>query len=227
MHTIILDAIPFDVDEKGLMELLRVKPGTSHAAQFARVLGEACKRARPKAAFGIAEAGTHGEDEVEIDSVRFKSRILKANIEKAIAVYPFMATCGTELEEWSQGMTGALKAFWADSIMLMALGCAMSFLESHIKGLLGDATLSTMNPGSLEDWPLSEQEGLFRMMRQEAYAIGIRLTETMVMKPLKSVSGIHFVTEEMFLNCSVCPRRSCSSRRAIFDAGLYGRLMAR
>jgi len=51
-----------------------------------------------------------------------------------------------------------------------------------------------------------------------AKAIGTRLTEKMVIQPLKSVSGIQFVSEEGFVNCSLCPRQGCPSRRAPYDA---------
>jgi len=43
----------------------------------------------------------------------------------------------------------------------------------------------------------------------------------MVIQPLKSVSGIQFVSEEGFVNCSLCPRENCPGRRADYDAGLY------
>lgn len=223
MDTVILDSIPFDADERGLMDLLRLKPGTPTAAEFASALAQARELARPKVAFGIAEARVSGHDETVIDGVLFTSRILRVNLETASVVFPFIATCGHELDEWSQGMTGTLKAFWADSIMLMALGLAVAEMESHLKGRLGDAPLSTMNPGSLADWPLSEQEGLFRLMRDAASAIGVQLTEKLVIRPLKSISGISFVSEERFSNCSLCPRLTCPSRRSPYDAALYAR----
>ncbi len=223
MDRIILDDICFDVDEHGLMELLRIRPGSVNAAEFTSILARAKVVARPKAAFGVAGARTSGHDKVEIDGMSFQGRVLRVNLDKAGAVFPFIATCGAELEEWSQSMTGMLRSFWADSIMLMALGCAVSELESHLKERLGGASLSTMNPGSLEDWPLAEQANLFTLMGDAVNAVGMRLTEKMVIRPLKSVSGISFVSEGNFSNCSLCPRHGCDSRRAPYDAGLYGK----
>lgn len=221
MERIILDGIPFDVDEHGLMELLRIRQGSGNAAEFSSILVHAKQVARPKAVFGVASARTTGHDVVEIDGVSFQSRVLHVNLDKAGVVFPFIATCGSELEEWSQDMTGMLRSFWADSIMLMALGCAVSALESHLRERLGDASLSTMNPGSLEDWPLEEQAALFRLLGDAANAVGARLSDKMVIRPLKSVSGISFVSEKGFSNCSLCPRPSCESRRAPYNAGLY------
>ncbi|HPI92383.1 MAG TPA: vitamin B12 dependent methionine synthase [Deltaproteobacteria bacterium] len=223
MDRIILDTIPFDADEHGLMELLRIRPGTGNALEFSSILARAKDVARPRAAFGVASADTSGRDEVDIDGVRFQSRVLRVNLDKAGVVFPFIATCGEELEAFSQDMTGMLRSFWADSLMLTALGCAVSALEAHLKERLGGAPLSTMNPGSLEDWPLSEQSSLFRLLGDAAGAVGVRLTEKMVIRPLKSVSGISFVSEERFTNCSLCPRQGCGSRRAPYDAVLYGK----
>lgn len=222
MDKIILDDIPFEADEKGLAELLRIRPGTKGAADFSAILREACTAARPKAAFAVASADVSGDDSVGIGAVRFTSRILRVNLGKAGVVFPFVATCGTELEEWSSGMSGTLHAFWAENIMLMALGNAVARMEAHLKERLDVPELSTMNPGSLADWPIEEQAPLFALLGEAAQAVGVRLTESLVIRPLKSVSGISFVSEEGFVNCSLCPREGCGSRRAPYDAGLYG-----
>jgi hypothetical protein len=221
MERIILDDIPFEADEKGLRELLRVRPGTKNAADFSEILREARSVARPKAAFAVANANVTGDDSVEIGNVRFTSRVLRVNLEKAGIVFPFVATCGTELEEWSGGMSGTLHAFWAENIMLVALGSAIAGLEALLKERLGLKDLSTMNPGSLPDWPIEQQAPLFALLGDAALTVGTRLSDSLVIRPLKSVSGISFVSAEGFVNCSLCPRERCPSRRAAFDAALY------
>jgi hypothetical protein len=222
MDRIILDDIPFEVEETGLAELLRIQPGSRSAPEFSKILGEARLVARPKAAFAVATGHMIEEDTMEIGGVHFTSRVLRINLDKAGIIFPFVATCGTELEDWSRNMTSMLHSFWADSIMLMALGCAVSRLETYLKRRLGsEATLSTMNPGSLPDWPLEEQAALFSLLGDSAAVIGTRLTGKMVIQPIKSVSGIHFVSEDEFVNCSLCPRSNCPSRRADYKADLY------
>jgi hypothetical protein len=223
MDRIILDDIPFATDPEGLARLLRIQPGSRNASEFSKILQDAIAVARPKAAFAVAVAHMRGDTIVEIGNVILNSLILRINLEKAGIVYPFVATCGTELEEWSRTLRDMLHSFWADSIMLMALGCAMGHLDAYLKQRIGnEAILSSMNPGSLPDWPLAEQAALFSLLGDGASAIGARLTDKMVIHPLKSVSGIHFVSEEAFINCSLCPRLNCSSRRADYDTDLYG-----
>lgn len=221
MDRIILDDIPFEVEEKGLAQILKIKPGSRSASEFSQILEEASLIAKPKAAFAVVSADVITDDSVEIGSVILKSHVLKVNLEHAGIVYPFVATCGTEIEEWSKNMSGMLHSFWGDNIKLMALGCAISRLEAYLKERLEGATLSSMNPGSLADWPLEQQAPLFELLGDAAGAIGVSLTRSMVIHPLKSVSGILFVSEEGFVNCSLCPREHCPGRRADYDASLY------
>jgi hypothetical protein len=77
-----------------------------------------------------------------------------------------------------------------------------------------------MSPCSLEDWPITEQAKLFSLFGDTEKAIGVRLTERMLMLPRKSISGILFPSEEEFKACRLCPREKCPSRRAVYDEGL-------
>ncbi len=218
---LILDDIAFAVKASQCFELLRLKPGSRHADEFAGLLAEARGLARPRAAFKVTTVQTHGDDCVDIDGVRFTSRIMRINFENVPVVFPFIATCGHELDTWSETLTGTLHLFWADTIRMLALGAAMSALEEHLRQRVPSSKLSTMNPGSLEDWPLQQQAELFDLLGSAPDAIGVRLKENHVMIPLKSATGIQFVTEEKFLNCRLCPRENCQGRRAPYDVTLY------
>ena len=224
MDKIIIKNIPFEVDTKGMLDLLRLRPDSSRSSDFLKILDEARSIAAPKAAFSVAPVRTTGDDSVEIGGVDFTSRVMRVNLEDACIVYPFVATCGVDLDEWSNSLSGTLQRFWADSIMLMALGCAVTHLEVYLKDRIGkDTRLASMNPGSTKDWPLEAQATLFSLLGNAAEAVGVSLTDKMVIRPLKSISGIYFVSEEDFINCSLCPRHDCTSRRAKYNAGLYAK----
>ena len=214
MDSIILDHIPFNVDEVALMDILRIRSGSHNAAQFSALFKEAIQIAVPKAVYAMTEAHILEGDTVEIGGVQFQSPLLCVNLEKAGTVFPFVATCGIELEEWSKKMHSFMHAFWADTIMLMALGCAVSRLEVCLKEKVGSEALSSMNPGSLPEWAIEEQANIFALLGKKAVAVGIRLTKNMIIRPQKSISGIYFVSENGFCNCSLCPRERCFARRA-------------
>lgn len=73
---------------------------------------------------------------------------------------------------------------------------------------------STMAPGSLGDWPIQQQKPLFQLLGDTEAMIGVRLTESFLMLPSKSVSGIWFPTQTRFESCQLCPGQRCPNRRA-------------
>ena len=54
-----------------------------------------------------------------------------------------------------------------------------------------------------------------------AKEIGVELTDSFLMLPVKSVSGLMFESEEHYTNCTLCPRAKCPGRRSPFDPQLY------
>ena len=77
-----------------------------------------------------------------------------------------------------------------------------------------------MSPGSLEDWPIEQQAPLFEMLGDVEDLIGVKLNDSLLMLPAKSISGIYFPTEVSFFSCQLCPRERCESRKATYDPKL-------
>jgi len=216
MDRIILENIPFHVEEQSFLELFRIPPRSRQADKFSLLLRQAYRIAAPKAAYLVSEVCRFAEDAIEIGGVRLQSRLLCDNLVKAGMTFPFVATCGAELEAWSLGVQDIIHAFWADGIMFMALGCAIGALEAELRAANGKGVLSSMNPGSLPEWPLSEQAHIFALLGESAATVGVRLMENMSMRPLKSISGIYFMSEEGFCNCERCSRERFITRRASY-----------
>ena len=82
---------------------------------------------------------------------------------------------------------------------------------------------ATMAPGSLSNWPLPQQRPLFDVLGDVQGIIGVELSDSFLMTPNKSVSGVRFPTEEGFASCQLCPREGCPNRRAPYDQTLYER----
>jgi len=80
-----------------------------------------------------------------------------------------------------------------------------------------------MNPGSgeVEVWPIEQQRELFSLFGDVRKQIGVELTDSFLMMPNKSVSGIQFPTETDFRTCQVCRRKNCPNRVAPFEQGLW------
>jgi hypothetical protein len=220
VNAIPLNEIVFRPELASVLQKLRVKEGTRSAREVEDLLTEAQAVARPKALYRVAYVDQEAEDSVRIGGQTFKSRVLRVNLEPVHRVFPFVATCGTELDEWSSSIDGMLEGYWADAIKEMALRSAMHALGEHLQQRFRPGRMSRMNPGSLQDWPLREQRKLFALLGDPEDAIGVRLTESLIMVPLKSVSGIWFPTEVDFASCQLCPREGCPGRRAPYDQTL-------
>lgn len=215
----IINEVPFAPDVDHLVRRLRIKPGEE--AEFLRLLEEARGLARPRALYLAAYITARGEDWVAIEGVRFSSRVLRVNLDAAYRVFPYLATCGPELQRWAGGMQDMVWGYWAEAIKEAALFCALEALNADLEARYRPGQTSKMSPGSLEDWPLLEQRQLFQLLGQRVEQIGVRLTESLLMVPTKTVSGIRFPNEIGFENCQLCPRDDCPGRRAEYDPLLY------
>jgi len=221
MNPIVLDDIAFKPDVDCLLSALRIDADSDDADTVRDLLRQAEAVARPKAMYREAFIDDRGDDFVVIRGIKLSSRVLAVNLQDVHRVFPFAITCGTEIEEWSQSLGDALERYWADRIKEMALGAAGGALSEHLVSTFQPGKTSTMNPGSLEDWPLTEQTALFSVLGDVTGTIGVRLSDTFLMTPVKSVSGLRFPTEISFESCQLCKRSACPSRRAKYDPELF------
>jgi hypothetical protein len=174
----------------------------------------------PKIIFQISTVQGKYEDNVVIDGVIFKSRVLQRILDKGERVFPFIITIGKGLEEEVDKISDLLEKYYLDVIGNMALIKTREYLERYLGSRFAIRCLSFMEPGSLGDWPIEEQRPLFSLFRGGEASIGVRLTENLLMIPRKSLSGIFFPTEKVFYSCQLCPRERCEGRKASYDREL-------
>lgn len=218
-----LDDIPFALDLNTLLQTLHIQPASDDAECLTRMIESAEAIARPKALCHLCAVEHASMDQVALEGVTLTSRILRVNLNSTHRAFVFVATCGAELEEWAASIDGLLERFWADTIQEFALKTAIDALQAHIQARYQPGHLSMMNPGSLGDWPLSEQNALFSILGEKVAAIGVRLRSTLLMQPVKSVSGLLFSSGDTFESCQLCPVERCPNRRAAHDPALYDR----
>jgi hypothetical protein len=101
----------------------------------------------------------------------------------------------------------------------MILRGAFKRMEEDLSNRFNLGKTATMNPGSLLDWPISEQKKLFKLMGDTVKSLNVELTDSFLMIPTKSISGIKFLTESNYENCILCPREKCPNRRTEYDPG--------
>jgi hypothetical protein len=162
-----------------------------------------------------------GEDSVVADGIELNSHILRVNLDSVHRFFPFVITCGTEIAEWANSFENMFDRYCADTICEIALWEAKKAFDADLADRFQPGPTSNMNPGSLPDWPLEEQKKLFALLGNPQESVGVTLTDSYLMLPVKTVSGITFATDADFKNCMLCPRTDCQGRRAKYDQELY------
>lgn len=221
MDSTVLDSIPCEIDVEELAKKLHLKSDHSYFPELVRLVREAQALGKPKALYRVAYIESRTDDSVTVEGVTLKSRVLRVNLDAVYRIFPYVATCGLELEAWSAGIKDFLHRFWADAIKEATLRTAREHLEQHLVQKYQLGKISRMSPGSLKDWPIEEQRPLFSILGELTERIGVSLTESLIMVPIKSVSGVWFPAETDFFSCQLCSRDLCPGRKAPYDPELY------
>ena len=225
----VLDSIPFKLDIEVVLKKLSLRKENKYVERSVQELIEVVRPiAKPKAIYEVCYVENKEEDSLEIGGITFASRVLRVNLDKVERVFPYIATCGTELDKVAVPSDDFLKYYCLDAIKEIALRSALSYLGEYLTRNYALGQMSRISPGagSVEDWPLTQQRELFSIFGKLESLIGVRLTKNFLMVPLKSVSGIYFPTEIKFESCQLCPREACSGRRAPYDPNLVKKYRA-
>jgi len=164
------------------------------------------------------------ENEISLeDGVSFRSRKIARTFRNCTHVVAFAATIGGEIEDRIEDLTKRNRL--SDMYVLDAMGSVAvedmvdQFQENVSERLKPEGWAVTLrfSPGYC-DWNIREQPTLFRVFNHES--IPIRLTESCLMQPRKSVSGLFGIktytgTESLWDEnpCRHCGKRDCIARR--------------
>jgi len=159
-------------------------------------------------------------ESVIIEGLHLSSKVLRKNLDKIERVFPFVITIGNKFGEKLDTCKDLLEKFYLDTIGNVALNQARLVLRDHLKQKYALEKTAFMAPGSLPNWPIEQQKPLFKLLGDVQTSIGVTLTESLLMLPAKSVSGIYFPTETSFFSCQLCPRERCDSRKAKYNEKL-------
>src|SRR5512137_325031 len=211
------------LDTAALLARVHVVHDSEDAAVVTALIDQAQAIARPKALYAEAFVEGRGDDTIRIDGITFTSRMLRRKLEVVERVFPYVATCGHEMDGVALPAGDVLAQFWWDAIKAELLSAARAHLLAHLTDRFRLGQTARMSPGSgdIDVWPIEEQRLLFALLEGVTPFIGVILTESCLMIPNKTVSGLLFSTEEDFQTCQVCHRDSCPNRRAPFDAAVW------
>jgi hypothetical protein len=212
----ILDPLPIELSHGQLRKWFGLK-SSRQWDEALKMIDESQNLIHAKAVYKVSYVDAKKTDAVSIDGVGFTSRVLLKNLGPVERVFPFVITIGDLISQKADITGDLMQKYYLDVIGNVALGRARELLEKHLQRTFAFAGMSFMSPGSLADWPLEGQKPLFSLFGEGDLPIGVRLMSSMLMVPLKSISGIYFPTEIPFFSCQLCPRKACPGRKAAYS----------
>jgi len=213
----IIDHIQISLQEGEVAARLRFDPARAESENLRDLVSLAQMLIQLRAIYEVAYVAGKEKGTVEVAGVSFKSQLLHENLVTANKVFPYIVTVGPNLERNAVAQDDLLRQYYLEEIANLALEQAAGWLASNLASHYGVGRLSNLSPGSLEDWPITEQPKLFSIFGDTERLIGVRLTESLLMVPRKSISGILFPSEEGFVACQLCEREHCQGRKAPFS----------
>ena len=214
-----LQHIPVILDHEEIKKELHMER-RGDWSQVQSLINSAQALIEARAAYRVCYIEERLEDKIRIDGVYLKSRVLRRNLDHVERVFPFVLTIGGAIEEEARACTDILQQYYLDTIGNAGLAAVRDYFEDFLRSRYALTTLSSMSPGSLKDWAIENQGPLFSILGDTQGAIGVRLEESLVMTPFKSISGIYFPTEIPFYSCQLCKRERCPTRKATYSETL-------
>ncbi len=213
--------VPFSPSYEKYCTLIRLN-AYPDAEEAARTLFEATvEHLHPKSLIVteyIENRSKEGSEVIlQVGSSTFRGKVL-SELENVHRLFPYIASCGDEMETYDTASLDMLASFWLDTLKTMALGTARLHTVEYIKKTYGVEKVSSVNPGSgnVDIWPVQELRGIFDLLDQGT-PIGVRLTPSSLMIPNKTISGIFYESENTFTSCKYCERENCPGRKEPFS----------
>lgn len=222
MKTVLIDDCKFSFSAADVLERIGMPRDHIFGEKIQELLEIAAPMAKPKAFFMELPIEKRTAASVTLGGQTFCSKALAKNLANVDTVYPYLCTCGKELADYAKTIDGMMEQYAFDAIMeFYRKQITLDLTEALANYLPEGGQTSSVDPGSLVDWPVREQKKLFAVFGENAEKIGVTLTDGCLMFPVKTVSGIRYATDKEFHNCQLCQRKNCPNRAAAFDKALY------
>jgi hypothetical protein len=166
--------------------------------------------ARPVVLYAVAEPEVC-EVGVSLNGVIIKEPFVAKMLEDSKLAVPYVMTCGTEIDRWAATLTDVLEQYAADALKELFLYIIRDRFIKKMQETCFETgeKLHTLTPGLLAGWPLSGQVSIFEMLGGVTPHIGVTLSESFIMNPNKSMSGILFQSGQELDSCLLCPLMEC------------------
>lgn len=206
----------------GQMGYGEAMPECDVVAETLAVLSEIKSFLKPRFSFFITEGALDtGNHTLTVGGNRFDvGRIISRQLRGSSAYAFFIATAGTEFEDWQQRLkqeNDMVRVFIADAIGSVIAEKTADRMEEELQRRIdasGWLHTNRFSPGYC-GWHVSQQQMLFPMFGDEG-TCGVSLTDSSLMLPIKSVSGVIGLgssVRKLEYSCGLCDFKQCYKRK--------------
>lgn len=200
----------------------QASPDAATAAETAALLDEVGQFLRAAFCFFITDA-TLDEETHTLSAMGRDFRvgkIISRQLRGSQRYIFFVATAGMEFEEFQHRLKESgdmVRTFIADSIGSVIAEVVADRMEEELESLIepsGWRHTNRFSPGYC-GWHVSEQQMLFPLF-PDGRPCGVSLTESSLMTPIKSVSGVIGLGEKvrkLEYSCGLCDYKQCYKRK--------------
>ncbi len=164
------------------------------------------------------------DSDLEIDSNKIiigstelsAKKIITRHLRGASSIAVFAASAGLEFDEWIKSFYNAndqLNGYIVDTIGSEIVESAGDKLETELYKIVAPLNCSNrLSPGYC-NWSVADQHKLFSLLPDKF--CGISLSESALMQPIKSISGIIGIGERIKrvdYQCNICNLENCNKR---------------
>ena len=213
--------IPVTIDREAIAKGFKVERTRSMMMKYLDELIPIVQQAvHVKALYKVVCVTARADDWVEIENVRFNSKVLSKNLEKVDTVIISLMTSGAELDNLPVSSKEIMKYLCLEAIKTNVLFQAGEYMIKSIKEKFNLPDVTHLHPGEFADLGIEQQIPLYSLFDDPEGAIGVKLTPNKTLSPLKSASSIMFYNGPSFQSCELCLQANCSGRRAAYNPRL-------
>jgi hypothetical protein len=228
----IMQVITRDIQESEVLverdEILRLLGEQEGAADpHSKITVERCIQEcravmKPEAAYVFVTAETPPSlEQIVAGELLFQSgKIVHRMLKQSESYAAFIVTVGPGPEQLARELLGKgeyLEGYIVDLVASALVDSVADVLHEEIRKKAGSRDLKVTNrysPGYCS-WDVAEQQKLFSLFPPKC--CGITLSESSLMDPVKSISGLIGIGTQVKFNdytCEICPMKDCAFRPA-------------
>ena len=191
-------------------------PDTQYVKMIDEMIDELAGCCQPAYGYVIHEGKRLDNRRLQVgDTILTPGAIITSSFREATHVAVFVASVGKGFDEWNEQNKQAddmIRLFFADSIgSVLAEACVAVMKERMQRDMEAQGLFvsNSYSPGYC-DWRLVEQQKLFAFFPEQF--CGVSLTESCLMLPIKSVSGIIGIGKDVkqrLYSCEYCTMTDC------------------